>query len=59
MMKWLLSEIMSIRDEATNEEDYELLFEEPENYRKMFIKKKGEGSEAEIKRHKYVRSNFG
>ena len=49
---------MAIRDEATNDGDYEILYEEPENYRKMFIKKKGEGSTAEIKRHKYIRTNF-
>lgn len=52
------TEIMAIREEATNEEDYEVLYEEPENYRRMLVKKKGEGSTGEIKRHKYIRTNF-
>ncbi|KAL9647430.1 hypothetical protein ABK040_006792 [Willaertia magna] len=51
-------DIMSIKEEITNEFEYELLFEEPEDYRKMFIKVKGEGSESAIKRHKYIRKNY-
>ncbi|KAG2374626.1 hypothetical protein C9374_010645 [Naegleria lovaniensis] len=55
MVLFSYKEIMAIREEATNEQDYEVLYEEPENYRRMLIKKKGEGSTGEIKRHKYTR----